>query len=85
MKILVLNCGSSSVKYMVYDWERKEIACKGIVERVTIGGSFCVHEATGRDEFKVERNCPTHKEAIHPDPGTVGGPRTRCLEKHQGD
>ncbi len=64
MKILVLNCGSSSVKYMVYDWERKEIACKGIVERVTLGGSFCVHEATGRDEFKVERNCPTHKEAI---------------------
>lgn len=64
MKILVLNCGSSSAKYMVFDWENKEIMCKGIVERVTIGGSFCVHEVTGRDKVKIERECPTHKEAV---------------------
>jgi acetate kinase len=64
MKILVLNCGSSSAKYMVYDWDKKEIMCKGIVERVTIGGSFCVHEVTGRDPFKMEKECPTHKEAV---------------------
>jgi acetate kinase len=30
MKILVLNCGSSSAKYMVYDWDAKDIMCKGI-------------------------------------------------------
>jgi sporulation protein YunB len=64
MKILVLNCGSSSAKYMVYDWDAKDIMCKGIVERVTIGGSFCEHEATGRDKVKIERECPTHKEAV---------------------
>ena len=65
MKILVLNCGSSSAKYMVYDWDSQEIMCKGIVERVTIGGSYCVHEVTGRDEVKIERDCPTHKEAVN--------------------
>lgn len=65
MKILVLNCGSSSAKYMVYDWDSQEIMCKGIVERVTIGGSFCVHEVTGRDEVKIERDCPTHREAVN--------------------
>jgi acetate kinase len=65
MKILVLNCGSSSAKYMVYDWEKQEIVCKGLVERVTIGGSYCTHEVTGRDEVKVERDCPTHKEAVN--------------------
>lgn len=64
MKILVLNCGSSSAKYMVYDWDAKNIMCKGIVERVTIGGSFCEHEATGRDKVKIERECPTHREAV---------------------
>ena len=65
MKILVLNCGSSSAKYLVYDWEKKEIAAKGIVERVTIGDSFCMHEVPGRDAFKIEHNCPTHTEAVN--------------------
>jgi acetate kinase len=65
MKILVLNCGSSSAKYMVYDWEKQEIVCKGLVERVTIGGSYCTHEVTGRDEVRVERDCPTHREAVN--------------------
>lgn len=65
MKILVLNCGSSSAKYLVYDWDKKEITAKGIVERVTIGDSFCIHEAPGRDAVKIEHNCPTHTEAVH--------------------
>ncbi|MGD0621224.1 MAG: acetate kinase [Thermacetogeniaceae bacterium] len=65
MKVMVLNCGSSSAKYLVYDWEKKEIMTKGIVERVTIGESFCVHEVPGRDAVKIEHDCPTHTEAVH--------------------
>ncbi len=65
MKVMVLNCGSSSAKYLVYDWESKEIMCKGIVERVTIGDSFCVHEVPGKDAVKIEHDCPTHREAVH--------------------
>jgi acetate kinase len=65
MKIMVLNCGSSSAKYLVYDWEKKEIMAKGIVERVTIGESFCVHEVPGRDAVKIAHDCPTHTQAVH--------------------
>lgn len=64
MDILTLNCGSSSVKYQLYKWEEKRILARGIVERVTIGGSFIVHEVMGNDKVKIERECPTHKEAI---------------------
>jgi len=48
MDILAINCGSSSVKYQLFDWEKKEVIAKGLVERVTIGGSFIVHEVPGR-------------------------------------
>ena len=64
MDILTLNCGSSSVKYQLYRWEEKRILAKGLVERVTIGGSFIVHEVMGNNKVKIERDCPTHKEAI---------------------
>ena len=64
MKILTLNCGSSSVKYQVYDWEKKRPLCKGIVERVTIGDSFIFHEVPGKDPLRVEHECPDHKIAI---------------------
>ncbi len=64
MDILTLNCGSSSVKYQLYRWEEKRILAKGVVERVTVGGSFIKHEVPGRDTVKIEKECPTHKEAI---------------------
>jgi len=62
--ILSLNCGSSSVKYQLYNWEKQEIIAKGIVERVTIGDSFCVHEVNHKGKVTIEHDCPTHKEAI---------------------
>ena len=45
--ILAINCGSSSLKYQLFDWEKKEIIAKGLVERVTIGGSFIVSKSAG--------------------------------------
>ena len=64
MDVLTLNCGSSSVKYQLYRWSEKRILAKGIVERVTVGGSFIKHEVPGRDTVKLQFECPTHKEAI---------------------
>jgi acetate kinase len=64
MIILSFNCGSSSVKYQLYNWAKKEIIAKGIVERVTIGDSFCVHEVNHREKITLHHDCPTHKEAI---------------------
>ncbi|WP_319414752.1 acetate kinase [Marispirochaeta aestuarii] len=64
MTILTLNCGSSSVKYQLYDWDNKVILAAGIVERVTQPGSVIEHRSTGKEEITREHACPTHKEAI---------------------
>lgn len=64
MVILTLNCGSSSAKYQVYDWENKDVLASGVVERVTQAGSVIEHKAKGKDEYTKESPCPTHKEAI---------------------
>ncbi len=64
MKILSLNCGSSSVKYSLFDWQARTPLASGVVERVGIGGSFVSHEAAGREKVTVKQDCPTHKEAI---------------------
>ena len=65
MDILALNCGSSSVKYQLFDWTRKEVIAKGMVERVTIGDSFIIHEVPGRETYREEYECPDHQVAIH--------------------
>ncbi len=65
MDILALNCGSSSVKYQLYDWTRREVIAKGMVERVTIGDSFIIHEVPGRETYREEYECPDHQVAIH--------------------
>ncbi|MDR1637596.1 MAG: acetate kinase [Treponema sp.] len=64
MVILTLNCGSSSAKYQVYDWEARDILAVGIVEKVTLGGSFISHKAKGREELTFNHDCPTHTEAV---------------------
>jgi len=64
MDILVLNSGSSSVKYELYRWEEKMVVAKGIVERVTMSNSFGIHEVMGKERLKVNRDCPTHREAV---------------------
>ncbi|MDR2542816.1 MAG: acetate kinase [Treponema sp.] len=64
MIILTLNCGSSSAKYQVYDWETKDVLAVGVVEKVTMDGSFINHKAKGREEISFSHNCPTHTDAI---------------------
>jgi len=64
MIILTLNCGSSSAKYQVFDWESKDVLAVGIVEKVTIGGSFITHHAKGKEEIVFNQDCPTHTDAI---------------------
>jgi acetate kinase len=65
MRILSLNSGSSSVKYMVFDWKRRRVLAKGVVERVKLGGSFCVHEVPGKPKTTVQRDCPEHEDAVN--------------------
>ena len=64
MKILTLNCGSSSVKYSVWDMPARVKLGGGIVEKVTIGNSFIRYKALGKEEIVHHHECPTHNEAI---------------------
>jgi len=64
MVILTLNCGSSSAKYQVYNWETKDILAVGIVEKVTFPGSFIDHRVKGREEVTLQQDCPTHTDAV---------------------
>ena len=48
MKILVINCGSSSLKYQLIDMNGEEVLCKGLVERIGIEGSRIKHDTTGK-------------------------------------
>ncbi len=63
MNILVINCGSSSLKYQLIDMSNEEVLCKGNCERVGLDDSFVTHKANGQ-EFKVECDFPTHTEAF---------------------
>ncbi|MEG2054604.1 MAG: acetate kinase, partial [Oscillospiraceae bacterium] len=63
MKILVINCGSSSLKYQLIDMENENVLCKGNCERVGMIGSFITHKAKG-NEWRVEVPFPTHTEAF---------------------
>jgi acetate kinase len=64
MIILTLNCGSSSVKYQLYDWKRRIVLARGIVERVATDQSLIKHETSGKPEVRAEIACPSHREAI---------------------
>lgn len=64
MKVLVINCGSSSLKYQVLDMENENLLAKGLVERIGIRGSILIHEKTGNEKFKLEVTMNDHKEAI---------------------
>lgn len=64
MIILTLNCGSSSLKYQLYDWTKRETLANGIVERIAIDGSVIKHSAKGKDKVVKESPCPSHKEAM---------------------
>lgn len=64
MVILTLNCGSSSAKYQVFDWENRDVIASGVVERVTQEGGSITHNAKGKSEYKMNHECPNHTIAV---------------------
>lgn len=64
MKVLVINCGSSSLKYQVIDMENENVLAKGLVERIGIPGSVLKHEATGKEKVTIEDEMQDHKIAL---------------------
>ncbi|MFA5458022.1 MAG: acetate kinase, partial [Synergistaceae bacterium] len=64
MKILVLNCGSSSFKYQLIDMDGEVVLAKGLVERIGIDGSKIKHTKTGKDPVSRVVDFPNHTVAI---------------------
>ena len=63
MKVLVINCGSSSLKYQLIDSETEQVLAKGICERIKLDGSL-THQATGKEKIQIEAPMPDHSAAV---------------------
>ncbi len=64
MKILVVNCGSSSVKYQLFDMQNEAVLAKGIVERVGSPDAFIKHQPTGKDKVQNKIEARNHEDAL---------------------
>ena len=63
MKILVLNCGSSSLKYQLINMENEEVMAKGYLEKIGLPDSFLTHTVNG-EKHKIEKKIDNHEEGI---------------------
>ena len=64
MKILVINAGSSSLKYQLIDMEDKKVLAKGLCERIGIEGSRLTHTPAGGEKVVIEKPMKDHSDAI---------------------
>ena len=84
MKVLVINCGSSSLKYQVIDSETEHVLAKGLCERIGIDGRM-TYQPAGKDKIKYDAPMPAHRQAVElvlkqltdPDNGVSSHPLTR--------
>ena len=64
MNVLVINCGSSSLKYQLINSDKEEVLAKGLCERIGIEGSRLVYQPEGGEKEITESEMPTHQQAI---------------------
>ena len=64
MKTLVINCGSSSLKYQLIDMSTEECMVQGLVERIGIEGSILTQKVEGKDKYVINTEIKNHKDAI---------------------
>jgi acetate kinase len=64
MKILVINCGSSSIKYQLFDMTNEDVLAKGIVEKIGLNGSFLKNERADGDKVTLNGNIYDHQQGI---------------------
>ena len=63
MKILVVNCGSSSIKYQLIDMENEELMAKGYLEKIGLSDSFLTHTVNG-EKHRIEQKIDNHEQGI---------------------
>lgn len=64
MKVLVINCGSSSLKYQLIDSDTENVLAKGLVERIGIEGSMLTHTPAGKEKVVIKTDIPEHNKAV---------------------
>lgn len=64
MRILVLNCGSSSLKYQLFNMEDESVMAKGLVEKIGLDGANLAHQPEGKDKVVINTDIPDHTKAI---------------------
>ncbi len=64
MNVLVINCGSSSLKYQLIESDTEQVLAKGLCERIGIGGSAITHQPKGGDKVTEEVAMKDHKDAV---------------------
>ncbi len=64
MKVFIVNCGSSSIKYQLVDMETENVLAKGLVERIGLPGAVLTHTPVGRDKVVTETEIPDHSTGI---------------------
>ena len=79
MNVLVINCGSSSLKYQLIDSETEAVLAKGLCERIGIDGRL-VYQKTGLDKEITEAAMPTHKQAIQMVLDAIVNPKAGALK-----
>ncbi|MDR2497863.1 MAG: acetate kinase [Tannerellaceae bacterium] len=83
MKILVLNCGSSSVKYKLFDMESEQTLAQGGVEKLGLPGSFLKIKLPNGESVKIERELPEHTAAIEFILSTLKGDQYGCISSYE--
>ncbi|MEF3279598.1 MAG: acetate kinase [Elusimicrobiota bacterium] len=81
MKILTINCGSSSLKFSVYDREKNCFISSGIVERIGFGGSFINYEPLNGEKLTFNYDVKNHKEAFNLVLNTLKNPQTGVIKE----
>ena len=64
MKVLVINCGSSSLKYQLIDSDSEGVLAKGLCERIGIDGGMITYQPEGKEKIKKQVDMPDHTEAV---------------------
>ena len=64
MNILIINCGSSSLKYQLIDSKTEQVLAKGICERIGIPESKIAHQSMGKEKITEQIDMPTHTKAV---------------------
>lgn len=80
MKVLVVNAGSSSIKYQVFDMTDESVLAKGLVDRVGIPGTTLEHKPAGKDEVVIKRDLPDHTEGMKLVLDVLVNPEYGCIK-----